>query len=177
MNRWCSCTLNLVSHCFSVEGKQLVLGINHKRILYYINFNGFLEALFLVVTNLTHGGVTSDNFQNISFETILLWKSLLYFLGSIIIFGYCIIVSRSTLIRQGRIFNNETYYAVQGEIDIRGYYNCLRRECLVGIFMCSGYLARPFCMQVLRYQSSLWVAVVISTIVQLISSLFLEFNP
>ena len=161
----------------SVEGKQLILGINHKRILLYIICNGLFESVVIIITILTTpGGSFCISPQELSIEMVLVWKSFLYFLGGILAFSVCLVKSRGTLIRQRLVFNSETYRPVEGVIDIRGHYIDLIRECIVGILMCSAFLVRALLIQFVHDSvSQSWI--LISLIIQTISAIFLKFTP
>ena len=89
---------------FSVEGTQLVLDINHKHILIQIVFNSFCESCLQAFFNFSTGEVQCNYLAGLTVNTILLWKSLLFFLGGVPSFLLCVLNSRRTLNKRRRLF-------------------------------------------------------------------------
>ena len=167
---------------FSVEGKQLVTGINHNKVLRQLIFSAIFEAGVQLVTSINDGKTNCDYFGGISGGRILLWKSLIYFLAAVPVFGYCIIVSRFTLARRLRLFGTEerdrTAACSQGKdvIDIRYYHFHLVRECMVGLLLCSLYVSRPFIMFFIQDESVKQLIISTLTITALCTLCCLDFK-
>ena len=102
-----------------VEGTQLVLNIRHKHVLIHILFNSVCEGGIQWLFTLFAGGVQCNYLAVLAIDTILLWKSLLYFLGGLVAFSYCIIVSFSTLRRRHRVFRRSIFEILKFVIIVR----------------------------------------------------------
>ena len=105
-------------------------------------FNGIAEAFLQFCANLASGQINCQYLQQLDFDTILLWKSFVFFVGGVGAFAYCLITSWKTLHEHKQIFNNVTFDPQPAIINIRTHHGTLLLECSVGFIVCSLIIIR-----------------------------------